>query len=137
MFEIKSITSISSASCFSSLIYPSFISFLFSKVCVICFSTFLIQLNKMLTRLGYFKLLVNTSSGISLNLLVFRLPSFNFLAPFFWFELPLWSRFFEFRSKYFVTLHKKWSFPWRISSVSVTKSAVSCQTYNNTNLFQV
>ena len=23
-------------------------------------------------------------------------------------------------------LHKKWSFPWRISSVNVTKSAVSC-----------
>ena len=25
------------------------------------------------------------------------------------------------------TLHKKWSFPWRISSVNVTKSAIFCE----------
>ena len=101
MFEIKSIASVSYASYFSPLICPSFISFVFSKICVICFSTFSIQLNKMLTQSGDFKLPVNTSSGISLVLLVFKLPSFNFLAPSSWFELLLRSRLFEFQSKYF------------------------------------
>ena len=27
---------------------------------------------------------------------------------------------------FFLSLHKKWSFPWRISSVNKTKSVVSC-----------
>ena len=56
----------------------------------------------MLIQSGDFKLSVNTSSGISLALLAFSLHSFNFLAPSSWFELPFRSRFFEFRSKYFV-----------------------------------
>ena len=63
LLEIKSIASVSSAKCFSPLICPSFSSFVFSKICVICLSTFLIQLNKMLTQSGDFKLSVNTSSG--------------------------------------------------------------------------
>ena len=102
LFEIKSIASVSSASCFSRLICPSFVSIVFSEICVICFSTFLIQLNKILTQSGDFKLSVNISSGISQALVVFRLPSYNFLGPFSWFELPLKSRFFEFLLKYFV-----------------------------------
>ena len=56
----------------------------------------------MLTQSGDFKLSVNFSSGISLALRVFRLHSFNFLAPSSWFELPLRSLFYEFRSKYLV-----------------------------------
>ena len=78
LFEIKSVASVSSARCFSPLICPSFNSFIISKICVICLSTFLIQLNKMLTQSGDFKLSVNTWSGISLALLVFRLKSLNF-----------------------------------------------------------
>ena len=102
LLKIKSIASISSAKCFSPLINPSFNSFVFSKICVICL-TFLMQLNKMLTQSGNFKLSVNTLLGMSLALLVFRLPSFNFLLLSSWFELShLTSRFFEFRSKYFV-----------------------------------
>ena len=101
LFEIKSIASVSSTKCFSPLICSSFSSFW--KIYVICLSIFLIQLNKMLTQSGGFKLSVNTLSGISLALLVFRLPSFNFLLLSSWFELShLTSRFFEFRSKYFV-----------------------------------
>ena len=85
LFELKSIASVSSASCFSPLICPSLISFVLSKICVICFSTFLIQLNKMLTQSGDFKLSTNISSRISLALLVFRL-----LLSFSW-HLPLGS----------------------------------------------
>ena len=104
LFEIKSIAFVSSARCFSPLICPSFSSFVFSKIYVVCLSTFLVQLNKMLTHSGNFKLSLNTSSGISLALLVFRLPSFNFLQLSSWFELSLRSSFFEFRSKYFLYL---------------------------------
>ena len=98
----KSIATVSSAKCFSPLTCPSFNSFVFSKVCIICLSTFLIQLNKLLTQSYDFKLSVYTSSGISLALPVFRLPSFNFLLLFSWFELSRRFPFFEFRSKYFV-----------------------------------
>ena len=100
--EIKSIASVNSAKCVSPLICPFFSSFLFSKICVIYLSTFLIHLNKVLTQSGDFKLSVNTSFGISLGLLVSRLPSFNFLLLSSWFQLSLRSRFFEFRSKHFV-----------------------------------
>ena len=75
LFEIKSIASASSAKCFSPLICPSFSSLVFSKICVTYLSTFLIELNKMLTQSVDFKLSVNTSSAIPLALLVFRLPS--------------------------------------------------------------
>ena len=102
LFGIKSIAFVSSAKCFSLLICLLFSSFIFSKVCVICLSTFLIQPNKMLTQSGNYKLSVNTLSGISLALLVFRLPSFNFLLLSSWFELSLRSCFFEFQSKYSV-----------------------------------
>ena len=102
LFEIKSIASVSSAKCFSPLICPSFSSFVFSKIYVICFSTSLIQLNEMLTQSGDFKLSVNTLSGISLALLLFRLPFYNFLLLSSWFSLLLKSRVFESRSKYFV-----------------------------------
>ena len=100
LFEIKSIASVSYTKCFSPLICPSFSSFW--KIYVICLSIFLIQLNKMLTQSSDFKLSVNTLSGISLALLVFRLPSFNFLLLSSWFELSLRSCFFEFQSNYSV-----------------------------------
>ena len=91
LFEIKPSASVSFASCLLS----SFIFFIFSQICFICFSTFLIQLNKMLTQSGYFKFLLNAFSGITLALLVLKHPFFNFLVPSSWLELPLRSRFFE------------------------------------------
>ena len=100
LFEIKSITFVSFVSCFLPLIFPFFISFAFSKILVICFSTFLIQLKKTLTKSIDSKLSVNALSGTSLALRVFRFHSFNFLAPSSWIRLPLRSLFFEYRSKY-------------------------------------
>ena len=35
------------------------------------------------------------------------------------------------RETFYETLHKKWSFPWRLSSVNVTKSAVSSHLLKN------
>ena len=100
LFEIKPITFVSFVSCLLPLICPFFISFAFSKLFVICFSTFLIQLKKTLKKSVDFKLSVNALSGTLLALRVFRFHSFNFLAPSSWIRLPLRSRFFAYRSKY-------------------------------------
>ena len=102
LFEIRSSASFSFASYLSPLICHFLIFFVFSQICVICFSAVLIQFNKMLTHAGDFKISVNTFSGILLALLVLKLPSLNFLAPCSRLELLLRSRFFGCRSKFFV-----------------------------------
>ena len=53
----------------------------------------------MLIQSGDFKLSVNTLSGVSLALRVFRFLLLNFLAPSSWFELLLKSRFLQWREK--------------------------------------
>ena len=90
---IKSTASLSSCwwlsplSCFYS-------SLVLSNICVTYFSIFFMKFNNIVTHCRSFELSVNKSSAMSLDILVFKLPSLGFLDVSASLELLLKSLFF-------------------------------------------
>ena len=63
-----------------------------------------------------------------LSLQFSKLPIFRRFPPIYWFFVnPPKNRIFEWNQCYWNSLHKRWSFPLRISPVNVTKSAGNCK----------